>query len=86
MTRTSDEMFTKYGVPAIDCSVGDFVYRMRDTGENSNKFGVCEICGKHSHSVFLQTEGVIYSGQRVTYHGCRAGVFGCYECLIAIRR
>lgn len=33
-----------------------FVYRMKNTRASSEKFGPCEVCGKHADNIYLLTE------------------------------
>lgn len=75
--------------PLIPDRVGVYVYRIRNTGASSAKFGPCEVCGKHVSEVFMQAEGVSYLdpewGIQITEHECGT-LFGHEKCLSDSRR
>lgn len=62
-------------------------YRLSSTGASSDKFGPCEICGKHASEVFLQVEQQKYGEQdnEWTEYQCKS-YFGHKECLLNQRR
>lgn len=67
---------------------GVYVYRIRATGGNSDRYGPCEVCDKHVSETHIQTEGVSFEhdGQiMITHHECRI-LFGHRECLMGARR
>lgn len=68
---------------------GVYVYRIKNTGGSSARFGPCEVCGKPCSEVFYQVEGLTFSDAvtqlGVTYMGCRS-LFGHKECLRKARR
>lgn len=68
--------------------VDRFVYRMRNTGDSSSKFGPCEVCNRPVSEVFLQTEGRVYEdgGQDAITHHETTQYFGHRECLIGQQR
>ena len=80
--------YSESGLP--DCAKG-FFYRSKDTGDNSNRFGPCEICGTHCPSVHTQTEFRFYLDTdshrlAITYSDCRGVTFGHKVCLDGIKR
>lgn len=69
-----------------------YKYRLVRTGYSSNKYGPCEVCGKHAPEVYHQIESkyfkfvhneAVYEGW--TSYGCH-NLFGHKECLISQRR
>lgn len=65
-----------------------YKYKITSTGESSQKYGNCEICGKHATEVFSQSEErkYIFEGEEHwTHHKCNS-YFGHEECLISQRR
>lgn len=67
---------------------GDFIYRIKDTGKDSDQLGNCEVCFKPVRCVFHQVEGKIYfrDGKLYVTHTECHDRFGHEECLIASRR
>ena len=59
-------------------------YRLTSTGDSSEKYGACEVCGKHASEVFQQAEERAFEGGWTQYQ-CRR-LFGHEGCLIAQRR
>ena len=63
------------------------VYRMRNTGGNSAKYGLCEVCNRQVDSVFILTEGRTYAKHDglmgVTHHNCLQS-FGHKDCLAGL--
>ena len=69
---------------------GDYKYKLSRTGYGSDRYGVCDICGKWADSIYIQSEMKRYWNpidQRWswTYEGCKTHI-GHKECLIKIRR
>jgi hypothetical protein len=67
---------------------GDYVYRIRNTGESSAKLGNCERCQKPASEVFHQVEGKLFDNfgaLAVTYHDTTS-LFGHADCLTSSRR
>jgi len=65
-------------------------YNLTSTEESSNKYGNCEICGKHVTEVFHQTEERQYYNPIThqtswTQHECH-NLFGHKECLKSKQR
>lgn len=60
-------------------------YKMNSTESSSNKYGVCEVCGKHVSEVYHQIEEKQYNETRWTQHGCN-NLFGHKECLEKSRK
>jgi len=86
--NSCDCWYTEDGLP--DCAKG-FFYRTRDTGDNSNRCGCCEICDKPCSSVYTQVEFRFYLDPEtkklaITYADCRTTTFGHKECLERIQR
>jgi hypothetical protein len=68
---------------------GHCKYRLETTGDNSAKYGLCEVCHQHVSEVFMQTESRWFDGQHGcgwTYHRCRVTVFGHKTCLERLQR
>jgi len=70
--------------------MGTYRYKIKSTGSNSNKFGLCDVCKKHVSETFIQQEQKsFYSYEtnqtELTHAGCITR-FGHYECLQNIRR
>lgn len=67
----------------------NYKYRLTTTGNNSLKYGNCELCNTHSSETYMQTEEHYYcideNHKGYTRHNCNS-YFGCKECLIKIRR
>lgn len=65
-----------------------FVYSLKEVG-NSDRLGMCEVCGKEPSRVFLQTEEREYVNRKgvksLTGHGC-VDLYGCETCLLDQRR
>ena len=62
----------------------NFVYRMSNCNAGSDKYGVCECCGKPVGTTHLLSQYKVYDHEgekRTTSHGCRGTVFGHKECL-----
>lgn len=66
-------------------SVGSYVYRIKNTGFASDRYGNCERCGKHCSEVFYQVEGRVFEPGQVTHLECN-NLFGHETCLIGARR
>lgn len=71
---------------ATDKKVGDYVYRTYSTEASSEKYGVCEVCGKHVSEVFHQVEGRVYFSKSrdelgVNHLNCHS-LYGHKECLL----
>jgi hypothetical protein len=71
---------------------GEYRYTISTTGESSNKYGVCDLCGKHATEVFHQREERHYEfehdGEKFegwTRHNCHS-YFGHADCLKGKRR
>ena len=66
-----------------------YQYSIKNTGASSNKYGNCEVCGKHADTVYLQTEKRAYAhpdgSTRFTAHMCH-DLFGHEQCLISKRK
>jgi hypothetical protein len=63
-------------------------YRMKSLNDGSDRYGVCECCGKPVSTTSYQVEVRLYNynGQPGwTHHLCRS-LFGHDHCLIAARR
>ena len=76
----------------IKMKTGKFRYEISSTNESSDKYGKCDVCGKHASEVFHQMEeqyyriehdGKVYEGW--TKHECHDH-FGHEQCLLAQRR
>ena len=71
-------------------AMGTYQYKIKSTGSNSNKFGVCEVCKKPASETFIQQEQKEYfspitNKTELTNAGCNI-LFGHYDCLISIRK
>jgi len=65
-----------------------YLYRLTNTNESSQKYGECEVCGKHVSEVFSQQEERSYQfegRERWTQHKCHC-LFGHKECLLCQRK
>jgi hypothetical protein len=77
----------------IKMKTGEFRYRISSTEASSDKYGKCEVCGKHASEVFLQTEEQYYTIERNgetihegwTRHECNS-YFGHEACLLSKRK
>jgi hypothetical protein len=72
-----------------DTKPGNHVYRIYNTNNSSWFFGNCEICKKHTDTVFHQVEGLLFIDAEtgclsITYHECRQ-LFGHHDCLTMAR-
>ena len=70
--------------------MGNYHYKIKSTGANSNKFDVCEICKSHTSETFFQHEQKEYfspitNKTELTNAGCNI-LFGHQDCLISIRK
>ena len=73
--------------------MSQYRYRLISTGYSSDKYGNCEVCGKHVSEVFSQSEEQYYTIERNgkmihegwTKCGC-SDYFGHKECLLGVRR
>lgn len=76
---------------------GQFLYRLKSTGAGSDRFGVCEVCGRHCSEVFLQhkTEEGTYDARHEaaglgkageTFTMDRGYTFGHQSCLKKVQR
>ena len=68
---------------------GHCKYRLVSTGDNSAKYGLCEVCHQHASEVFMQTESRWFDGPHGygwTYHRCRVTTFGHETCLEQLQR
>lgn len=70
--------------------MGTYRYKIKSTGSNSNKFGLCDVCKKHVSETFIQQEqreyfSPITNQTELTNANCRI-VFGHQDCLITIRK
>ena len=70
--------------------MGTYQYKIKSTGSNSNKFGVCEVCKKPASETFIQQERKsFYSAEtnqiELTHAGCITR-FGHYDCLKKIQK
>lgn len=70
--------------PKLNISGKEYRYRLISTGESSQKYGKCEICGEHASEVFHQIEEKKYP-QGWTHAECH-DAFGHEKCLKNIRR
>jgi len=70
-----------------------YKYRIRSLGFSSERYGNCEICGKHCSEVFYQAESKKYKRDLpdgttktgYTHHNCH-DFFGHKECLESQRK
>ena len=64
-------------------------YRLKSLEDSSHKYGQCEVCGRHSSEIFLQSERrrtVFYAdGKKYDFTKKENYVAGHKECLLAIR-
>ncbi len=44
---------------------GHCKYRLKTTGDNSAKYGLCEVCYEHAKEVFMQTESRWFDDRHV---------------------
>ena len=61
-------------------------YILISTGDSSNRYGNCEICGKHCSEVFMQypIEKKVIRGKEIFIRG--KTIFGHKDCLIKARK
>jgi hypothetical protein len=67
-----------------------YQYKLISTGDNSNKYGNCEVCNKFCSEVFHQIEQREFLSPEtgkieLTHYGCR-DLFGHKDCLISKQR
>lgn len=67
----------------------EYRYRLKSIGNSSERYGPCEVCGKHCSEVWFQVEERKYynreRGEQFTQHECNS-YFGHKECLEAKQR
>lgn len=61
-----------------------YLYRMVNTGQNSLRYGSCEVCGEPGSEVWYQVEARRYS-RGWTYHEC-SNLVGHKACLESQRQ
>ena len=71
-------------------TVSEYEYSIIKTGESSQKYGNCEICGKSASEIFFQIEKKKYfntdkNKNSYTHHECSNRI-GHKDCLKSIRR
>ena len=71
-------------------TMGTYQYKIKSTGSNSNKFGLCDVCKRHVSETFIQQERKsFYSAEtnqiELTHAGCITR-FGHYDCLKKIQK
>lgn len=76
--------------PAViaELPVGTFVYRIRNTGYSSDRFGACEVCQKRASEMYHQVEALAFDADgkvALTYHECH-NLYGHEACLLSRRR
>lgn len=67
----------------------NYRYKLSSLNESSNRYGNCDVCGKHASEMFIQTEEKEYTrpdgNKGWTQHECHQ-LFGHKECLENKRR
>lgn len=68
----------------------EYRYKLNNMNESSQKYGVCEVCGKHVSEVYHQIEERKYFDNidqeySYTQYKCK-NLFGHKDCLISQRR
>lgn len=68
--------------------VGEFRYRLKNTGSSSAKYGLCEVCRTHCAEMWMQTEQRKASDPDGTFwtYWKTSSLFGHKKCLISARR
>ena len=63
----------------------NYRYKISQMHASSDKYGMCEVCGKSVTDVYYQSEARQMAGGRWTHLGCKA-LFGHSKCLEGARR
>lgn len=60
--------------------------RITATGDNSERYGACECCGKHVGEAYIGNALREYEPGRFTYAGGLSGKFGHRDCVEGLAR
>ena len=63
----------------------NYRYKTSQMHASSEKYGLCEVCGKSVTDVYYQSEARQMASGRLTHLGCKA-LFGHSTCLESVRR